>query len=208
MNDLFCSLALQYNFNSIKNYALDGGDLNICGSDGRSLLTCFIDGYMNFGDPYTKAENDLFQEYMDDDSFWNAFLPEVAKLPLHKRSSGIREQLDFLIDHGCDPNLCEMIDGETETALMLAVCDRDYYLAEYLLGKGANPGLWLLEDNKNKYDKEYWLLDELDIGFEDGCHGERAEASLGIAELLYSAGLTDWQGKFICFDNNGHASLR
>ena len=35
------------NFDALKNYALDGGDLNILGSDGRSLITCFIEGYLN-----------------------------------------------------------------------------------------------------------------------------------------------------------------
>ena len=203
MNDFFCSLALQYNFNSIKNYTLDGGDLNIIGSDGRSLFTCFIEGYLNFGEAYTKAENDLFQEHMDDDSFWNSFVPDAAKIPLENRPCGIKEQLDFLISQGCDLNLCEMFEGEAETALMLAVCDRDYYLAEYLLNQGADPAVWLLEENKDKYDKEYWLLDELDISFSDGCSGDRAELSLKIAELLHKFGLTGWQGNYIQFNDFG-----
>lgn len=37
--------ALDYDFEAVRRYVESGKDLNICNSQGYSLLTCFVIGY-------------------------------------------------------------------------------------------------------------------------------------------------------------------
>ena len=99
------------------------------------------------------------------------------------------------------PNLCVIVDGETETALMHAVCRHDYYLCKYLLEHGADPGVRLFtKPDYETRDREYWLMDELDISIMNGDKGEAAAVTLRVAQLLWEYGLREWSGYCIDVD--------
>jgi hypothetical protein len=192
-----------FDFEVIRTYAEDGNSLNICNNKGHSLLTCFIDGYYTHGDadPEELALYDLHDEF--DYDFWDAYVFKIQRTPLEARSSGILEKLEFVFTQGVNPNLCVMVGGATETALMHAVCRHDYYLCKYLLEHGADPGVWLFpKEDYEKRDREYWLMDELDISIMNGDKGEAAAVTLQVAQLLWEYGLRDWSGYCIDIDKN------
>lgn len=205
--------AANYEFEKIRVFAEAGNDLNICNHKGYSLLACFINGYYvhEESDSEESALYDLHDEC--DDSFWDTYVFKIQRTPLEARSSGILEKLDFLFSHGVDPNLCIMVDGATETALMYAVCEHDYYMAKYLLEHGADPGVWLFtRPDHEKRDREYWLMDELDISIMNGYKADAADVILRIAQLLWQHGLRGWSGYCINIDKDigvtGGHSLR
>lgn len=186
-----------YNFDEVKKYILDGGDINVCNEEGHSILTCFINGYYRFGEFLTPEEERLLKEHEDDDEYTSAFLPAVLKTPLNERKNDIFNQIEYLFNHRADPNLCIMVDGWTETALMNAVSHLDFYLVKYLLEHGADPGVWLFDDHKfiDKEDKEYWLIEEMDYAiFSGDARGECEKLVRDIAGLLKEYGLQNWSG--------------
>lgn len=180
---------------AIRAYAEAGKDLNICNGKGHSLLTCFVDGYYAHQDtdPEELALYELHDEF--DYDFWDAYVFKFQRTPLEERSGGLKETLDCLFAWGADPDLCVLVDGMTETALMHAVCHRDPYLTKYLLEHGADPGVWLFEKDPHEVqDREYWLMDELDISIMNGDKGAAAAVTLRVAQLLWEYGLRDWSG--------------
>ena len=194
--------AYNLDFEAIREYLENGGEINICNENGSSLLACYILRYLDEADPPSEAEQQLLDAHPENEyEFWDFYVYERQKTPLEKRSSGIFNQLELLFSYGADPNLCKIVDEATETALMHAVCMRDYYLTEYLLKKGADPGVRLFTPHEwDEADKEYWLMDELDIDIMNGDRGELAELDLSIAQLLWEHGLKDWGGYCIDID--------
>lgn len=195
--------ATSNDFDAIRAYVEKGNNLNICNDRGLSLLTCFIDGYYAYEetDPEELALYDLHDEF--DYDFWDSYVFKIQRTPLEARSSGILEKLDYLFAWGVDPNLCVLVDGMTETALMHAVCRHDYYLTKYLLEHGADPGVWLFaKEHYETRDREYWLMDELDISIMNGDKGDAAAVILRVAQLLWEYGLRDWSGYCIDIDKN------
>lgn len=195
--------ATGYDFDAIRAYVEKGNNLNICNDKGFSLLTCFIDGYYDHEetDPEELALFDLHDEF--DYDFWDSYVFKIQRTPLEARSSGILKKLDYLFAHGANPNLCVIVDGATETALMHVVCRHDYYLCKYLLEHRADPGVWLFsKPDYEKRDREYWLMDELDISIMNGDKGEAAAMTLRVAQLLWEYGLQDWSGYCIDIDKN------
>lgn len=195
--------AARYDFEAIHAYAEDGGNLNICNDKGHSLLTCFVDGYYAYedNDPEELALYEIHDEC--DDDFWDSYVCKIQRTPLEARASGILEKLEYFFAHGADPNLCVIVDGLTETALMRSVCRRDYYLTRYLLEHGADPGVWLSEKpDYETRDREYWLMDELDISIMNGDKGDAAAVTLRVAQLLWEYGLRDWNGYCIEIDKD------
>ena len=191
--------ANQYDFDSIRKYVEGRGDLNICNERGHSLLTCFVDGYYGYeaNDPDEVKLRELYDKA--DYAFWDQHVSKFQRTPLENRPSGILEAMDFFFAHEADPNLCVLVDGITETALMRAVCWHDYYLSKYLLEHGADPGVWLsAKEDHEKRDRDYWLMDELDISILQGDKGDAATVTLHIAQLLWEYGLRDWRG--LCID--------
>lgn len=195
--------ANNYDFSALRAYVEAGNDLNICNDEGHSLFACFVDGYYAHEDedPEELALYDLHDEC--DYDFWDSYVFKIQRTPLEARSNGILEELDCLFAWGVDPNLCVLVDGMTETALMHAVCRHDYYLTKYLLEHGADPGVWLFtKEYYNTRDCEYWLMDELDISILNGDKGDAAAVTLRIAQLLWEYGLRDWSGYCIDIDKN------
>lgn len=193
--------ALDYDFEAVRRYVESGKDLNICNSQGYSLLTCFVIGYYQAmkSDPEEEALYELHDEC--DCDFWDGYVFKFQRTPLEDRGDGILEKLDFFFAQGADPNLCVMVNDATETALMQSVCRHDYYLTKYLLERRANPGVWLFpKPDDEKRDREYWLMDELDISIMNGDKGDAAGLTLSIAQLLWEYGLHDWSG--YCIDLN------
>lgn len=193
--------AAGFDFDTICAYVEKGNNLNICNDRGRSLLTCFIDGYYAHEDtdPEELALYDLHDAC--DYDFWDSYVFKIQRTTLEVRSSGILKKLDYLFDHGADPNLCVIVDGATETALMHAVCRHDYYLCKYLLEHGADPGVRLFtKPDYETRDREYWLMDELDISIMNGDKGEAAAVTLRVAQLLWEYGLREWSGYCIDVD--------
>ena len=176
--DIF-EAARQYNFGKLQEYIRQGGNVNVCDENGYSLLNCFVRGYV-------EAEG-LFDDHEC----------MVRGTPLEKRTRPIERELNFLFTCGADPNLCRMVNGETETALRAAVCAGDYYLTEYLLRQGANPEVRLFEET-SEYSAEYWLLEEMDTWIMDDANEREAEMAAGIAQLLWEYGLKTWSG--FCID--------
>jgi len=119
-----------FDFDAIRAYVEEGNNLNICNDRGLSLLTCFIGGYYAH-----KDENPEELELLDihdecDCDFWDSYVFKIQRTPLEARSGGILEKLDYLFAWGVDPNLCVLVDGMTETALMQPVCRREYYITK------------------------------------------------------------------------------
>ena len=195
--------AANYDFAAIRAYVESGNDLNICDDRGHSLLTCFIDGYYDLEDedPEELALYDIHDE--SDYDFWDSYVFKIQRTPLEERPEGILEKLDYLFSRGIDPNLCVLVEEMTETALMYAVCRHDYYLTKYLLEHGADPGVWLFtKEPWETRDREYWLMDELDISIMHGDKGDAAAVTLCVAQLLWEYGLRDWGGYCIDIDKN------
>lgn len=195
--------AMDYDFEAVRIYAESGNNLNICNHRGHSLFACFVVGYYHHleSEPEEQAIYDLHDEY--DYDFWDSYVFKFQLTPLEDRSDGILEKLTFFLNHGADPNLCVLVDGMTETPLMQAVCNHDYYLTKYLLEHGADPGVWLSsKQDYDKRDREYWLMDELDISIMNGNKGKAAGVVLAIAQLLWEYGLRDWSGYCIDIDKD------
>lgn len=195
--------AANYDFSAIRAYVEGGNSLNICNDKGHSLLACFIDGYYDHEDenPEELALYDIHDE--SDYDFWDSYVFKIQRTPLEARLSGILEKLDYLFAWGVDPNLCVLVDGMTETALMHAVCRHDYYLTKYLLEHGADPGVWLFtKEYYETRDREYWLMDELDISIMNGDKGDAAAVTLRVAQLLWEYSLRDWSGYCIDIDKD------
>ena len=193
--------AYTYDFPALKDYILSGGEINITDKDGSSLFAEFILGYVRFGDCPEGEEKELVDTHENDDEFLQSYVYKYQKTPLHKRKSGIKQQLDFLFKHGADPNLYRPTSINSNTPLIYAVCDFDYFLSKYLLEHGADPGLPLFNDEYDIKDgKDYWLMDELDIAIMNGVRGELASHLLALAQLLWEYGLRDWNGYCITVD--------
>ena len=48
--------ARHYEFDRIKEYIMQGGEVKVCDECGLSLLTCFVQGYFEFGEACFLAE--------------------------------------------------------------------------------------------------------------------------------------------------------
>jgi len=197
--------AYNYHFDELQKYVIDGGDINICDTDGCSLLYQFIVEYLNYGDVPSEFERQLCDSHDDSDcDFWDSYVFEWQLTPLENRKSNIYHQLEFLFAYGADPNLCIWKNDMRETPLMMAVCNQDFYLTKYLLEHGADPGLWLFQPDDCddlRLGKEYWLMDEMDIAIINGSKGKQADIILSIAHLLWKHGLNgDWSGYCINID--------
>ena len=197
--------AIAHNFSQIKQYVLSGGDINLLNEEGHSLLTCFVRSDLP---EYTPEEDEEFDKHPEEDyDFRHSFVPQYLLTPLAQRQDPLYEEmsfqdeLDFFFAHGADPNLCRMVNGMTETPLMWAVVNQDYYLTKYLLEHGADPAVQLFADSIIAADnKEYWLMDHLDIYIMDGDMGNLAQLDLAIAQLLWEYGLKNWNGYCIDID--------
>lgn len=77
--------ARKYNFDAIKNYISNNGEINICDNNGHSLLTCFINGYFNHADLFTKEEQQILDEHKDDEEFYDSFVPRIFKIQLKEK---------------------------------------------------------------------------------------------------------------------------
>lgn len=189
-------------FPYIEEYVRNGGDLNICNTEGISLFAMFVDGYLQ--DSSSEQEILLLDEHDEDDTYVLSFVPAKLMKPLLERNDGICDQLQFFVDHGVDVNLCDLSGGITSTPLLFAVCCSDYYLAEYLLEHGADPGQRITDDGDLINGKSYYLMEELDIAIMNGARGDYVNCALKIAGLLYRYGMTDWNGYCIEFDKESH----
>ena len=200
--DAACACDFPY----IEEYVRNGGDLNICDSSGKSVLAHFVYGYLRFDHSCSEQEILLWDEHEDDDDdeYLLSFVPAKLMMPLSERNDGICEQLTFFMDQGANVNLCVMNDGVVDTPLLHSVEFSDYYLAEYLLEQGADPGQRITDDGDLVDGKDYYLLEELDIAIMNGARGDYVECALKIAALLYRYGLTDWCGHCLEFDPENH----
>lgn len=189
--------AYKLDVEQLYRYIREGNEINIVNDDGISLLCAVVKSYLAFSEEdYTPEEKQAIDELSesDEDEFWDSFLHEERKKPLSKRNTDIQNILDFLFEHGADPNAARMVNGFVTTPLMAAVCCLDYELTSYLLQHHADPGVKLCCDSTIKNGKDYWLMDEMDIRIMNGANGENAVAAARIAGLLHRHGLTEWKG--------------
>lgn len=200
--------ARDYNFEAIKNYIEQGGNINICNEDGISLFACFIEGYlMEVHACEEESKKELFESHDECDyDFWDSYIYDYQITTLENRNHSILNELNYLLSCGADLNLCKLINGMTETPLYYALIFEDYYLLEYLLEHGADPGVWISDEGENlyKWDKEYFLIEHLDILILNGRKGSSEQNILNMAQLLWQHGLNGWQGGYcIGVDENG-----
>ena len=195
-NDVF-KAAQNYKFDEIVTYKESGGNLNICNENGYSLLEEFLKAYYEYGDLPSDKEIALMDIYPNEfDDFWCSYIFKNQKKPLKERQSGIINQLDWFFGCGTDVNLCQFFEGMTMTPLAIAVREEDYFLTEYLLQHGADPKVWLFEEEKLESDYGFWLMEHIDVLLTE-VRGERKANCIDIARLLAFYGLEDFNG--ICF---------
>lgn len=148
--------AKEYDFEAIKDYIEQGGEINICNEAGVSLFASFVEGYLmeaNECEEVAKKETFPMHDEYDYD-FWDSYVYDFQITPLDKRRHNIKAELEYLLEQGADPNLCRLVKGMTETALYYAVCIyQDYYLTKFLLEKGADPCVWLFDKNERFGEK-------------------------------------------------------
>ena len=197
--------AKAYDFNGIKECMDQGGEINVCDNNGKSILTHFIEAYLNNeNNDEEKRKAELFDAHNEEDyDFWDSYIYDYQITPLNKRKYNILQELDHLFTRGVDPNLYEIVDGYAETPLYIAVCGfQDYYLTKYLLEHGADPGVWLFDENESPRDKpEMFLIEDMDVAILNGAKGRRAENVVAIAQLLWEYGLKNWSGLCIKVDS-------
>lgn len=195
--------AREYDFEAIRKYRDGGNSINICDKNGNSLFADFLTGYCNYGDGDTIDDREALLEIHEEDDydFWDSYLSEKLKTPLKERQDGvIIEQMDWFLANGADINLCDLSKtGMVKTPIAVAVCNEDYYLAEYLLEHGADPKVWLFSDFRPWLTYETWLMEDIDIKMMDS-KGEQFQNLLHIAALLAHYGMDDFGGICISID--------
>ncbi len=200
MTDIF-NRAAEYDFAAIQAYVNEGNDINICDQSGFSLFTVFLTGYYHHDGDLTPVEKEMMEsEDAVADEYWDSCLLLRDTMPLEERSSGIAGQLEFFVRHGVDVNLCILINsGWVETPLVVAVTNEDWYMTEFLLKHGADPKIWLYNDEPRLTPYEDWLIDHMDVMLMNS-RGEKAENEVRIAALLARYGLDDFHGLCIHVD--------
>lgn len=91
--------------------------------------------------------------YYDGEIFKGIEVSDVESevyMPLAERPSGILEALEMLM-----PMESNINDENDWTALMMSVCNLDYYMSEYLINHGANPCYWV---DREEHIKEHEIL--------------------------------------------------
>lgn len=110
----------------------------------------------------TYYNGEIFEELEIDD------VKSEVYIPLEQRPSGIFEALEILMPMENDIN-----DESDCTALIMSVCNLDYYMTEYLIEHGANPLYWYgREDDIKLYEStgipmNNFYLEDIDIRLMD-----------------------------------------
>ena len=209
-NEVF-EKADSYQFEAVKEYLEQGGDIEVYDKDGNSLLSALLNAYYRLVFYKDPDEAKLQEEHEDDDEYFQ-HVNKYCRMPLEERPHKIKEQIDYLMSKGIGPNAVGWEEATenakqyqydspcVKTPLMHAVIHCDYCMVQYLLEKGADPGQKLFSDgNYDEDGYEDWLLDHLDYYLFDGHRGDSGNLIVEIAALLMHNGLDQWDGG-LCFD--------
>ena len=190
--------AANYDFAAVQAYLEQGGRTDIYDGYGSSLLTSLLKGYYRCAF-YIGPDGKQIDIEADENK--NAIYDSWA--PLEQRPHPIKKQIDYLISKGIGINNIGWeeakqhqhsdSDYEVDTPLYYTVVNRDYCMTKYLLDLGADPDIkFSFEDER--FDSDYWLLEDLDIAILNGDREEAMENDLRIAALLMRYGNGQWPG--------------
>ena len=127
-------------------------------------------------------------------------------MPVGERPNPVAEQTDYLLSLGIGIDVVDWEaadDGQTEpqyvrvwTPLSVAVRNRDYEMARFLLERGADPAVKLLAglDGYGGCTFETWMLRDLDAAIRGGDEGEALRNDVEIAALLLGRLPDGWKG--------------
>ena len=179
-------------FRDIQSFAADGNDINTFFKN-QSVLYGFLDHYYQLivYSPIIGAEN----EYKDDGS-----ISETLLLPLSKRPYNIEEKMNWLLEHGADPNA-----GGEYLPLMLPVSYLDFAMTEFLLNHGASAHYNGSDKGEIPFGCGNYYIDDLDItALNYSLDGNATEVIfdqiLKIATLFAKQGVTDVGGHCLSID--------
>ena len=179
------SRAADYDFNTVRAYLEQGGTIDIYDRYGRGLLASLLRGYYKhafYTDPNGKKWDIEAEE--------NKNAIYYSWTPLEERPHSIKEQIDYLFSKGIHVNDIGWKEAKeyqknhsdlwVEVPLYFTVRHRDYCMTKYLLEHGADPDIRFSFDEEDEmfpdvFDKNHWLLDDLDIAIVNGDCAEAME---------------------------------
>ena len=172
MNNTILKYGMSYEdaLSAIKVFAEQGGDLwskTLCDDNPLSFL---IDCYNRKYGLFTVNPDN------EDDGYWLNPKRET-ELPVHKRASGIVNNLEWIRNNGFnfEKDCQRYIDDQTldrfESPIVKASCDaNDAYLFEYLVNNGYRDLLYVdisPEDGDDSENVIDWIWDDLDLQSEE-----------------------------------------
>ena len=179
-------------FRDIQSFVADGNDINVF-FENESVLYGFLDYYYQLivYSPIIGDEN----EYKDDGGISSELL-----LPLSKRAYNIKEKMNWMLEHGADPNA-----GGEWLPLMPPVAYLDFAMTEFLLNHGANAHYVGSDDGDIPFGCGNYYIDDLDItALNYSLDGNATKAIfdqiLKIATLFANRGVTDVGGHCLSID--------
>lgn len=180
-------------FNDIKVYVESGNNVNTFFKQYSTLYE-YLDHYYQLIIYNQPAPED--DKYNDSTSF-----SKELTLPLKERTYDVASELQWLIDHGADPNA-----GGDLLPLMLPVAFLDFYMAEYLLEHGANAHYHGDSEAQLPYGCGNYYIDDLDASalnysFEPNVEKIVFDQILKFAVLFAKHGVVDVHTHCISIDN-------
>ncbi len=197
-------------FETIKREVNNGGDINKTDSGGRTRLTQLLDKY--YHETWSDENVPICKRYcmekgVEPIAFDEQYVEDYQRKSLNER--GLLDILEWFFDHGADPNgdvlIWDDYGCETDSSLMLAVVNLDYYLARYLLKHGADPNKRICYDNTDYYpvdSPDPFLIEDIDIQLWDAL-GEKRELCGRMARLLIDHGQKHHGLMCMTIDENG-----
>ena len=133
-----------------------------------------------------------------------------TRIPLEQRPDGIYQELQKLLDEGCD--IDETHGGFN--ALMTAVGCGDASMTEYLIKHGADPNKWPDMENDLSFEEPNYYLEDIDINYMNESFANEKdyhfmEALFDTAVVLANVGhLGPYQGTCHKIDEAGNVSVK
>ncbi len=212
--------AKEYDFDAVKEYLEEGGNPLVFNGAGASLIALLLCGY--YRNEYTNNPDDIRKEKEYEDEikrtgyigFFDIDIAKNCKIPPEERPHSIIDEIEYLIEKGISLNAVGWEEAKAhqgseiivETPLYYAVVYRDYGMTKYLLEHGADPRIQICPNSDYTNDRDFWLLEDLDLALYRGDRGAAAINDAEIAALLMDYGLDQWPGGF-CIDESGHVDF-
>ena len=170
-------------FTEIQAFVAQGSDINSFYKE-NAVLYEFLDHYYQLVIYKPISEN---EDFYDDGSDYS----DELLLPLAERSYDILSKLQWMFDHGADPNA-----GGDWVPLIPPVEFLDHAMTEFLLEHGANAQFEIEEGSEIPCGCGNYFIDDLDVtalnySFEPNAKKVIFDQILKIATLFATYGVTD-----------------